>query len=318
MAQNSDAAIAKHSARVYFVVMSHQYYELLMAKNSNGDLPLHVAANAGHFSIVRHLVTLSDEYHREFLWVQKSNGDHLLHLAANAGLSSIVQHFITLSHQYQELFMVQNSKGELPLHLAANAGHLSIVQHLVKSCHQRQEHLMVQNSNGDLPLHVAANAGHLSIVQYLVKFSYRCQELLTPKNSGDNIPLPYPPVDANQKLQDRYTSKLLRVKNKEGNTPLHLALIKKYAEDLNLESNYHKVAKFLIEKDPDACTDLNEANKDPLDLAIKAQDKELQQLMSNHLGFSEAPAWGDAEMQKERNNSLIPELERVPHKSRQS
>ncbi|KAL0009696.1 hypothetical protein SO802_004804 [Lithocarpus litseifolius] len=301
-AQNSDAATAEHSAMVDFVVMSHQCYELLIAKNSNGDLPLHVAANAGHFSIVRHLVMLSDEYHREFLRVQKSNGDHLHHLAANAGLSSLVQHFIMLPHQCQE-------------------------------------HLMVQNSNGDLPLHVAANAGHLSIVQHLVKFSYRCQEFLTPKNSGDNTPLPYPPVDANagyqpsvdlsdQKLQDRYTSKLLRVKNKEGNTPLHLALIKKYEEeDLNLKTEYHEVAKFLIEKDPDACTDLNEANKDPLDLAIKAQDKELQQLMSNHLGFSKAPAWGDAEMDSiipELDSiipipvldSIIPELERVPHKKK--
>ena len=72
------------------------------------------------------------------------------------------------------------------------------------------------------------------------------------------------------------------MKNEEGDTPLHLALIKKYEEeDSNLKTNYHEVAKFLIEKDPDACTDLNEANKDPLDLAIKAQDKELQQPMSS-------------------------------------
>ena len=39
-------------------------------------------------------------------------------------------------------------------------------------------------------------------------------------------------------------------------------------------------------------------------------------MLPDHLGFSEALAWGDAEMQKERNNSNMPELERVPQKSK--
>ena len=198
-----------------------------------------------------------------------------------------------LRHTECSLLLERTFDSNTLLHVAAILGHDQIVEAIL-SIQQCQELLTAKNSSGDLPLHVASNAGHLSIVQHLVKFSYRCQELLTPKNSGDNIPLSYPPLDANagyqpsvdlsdQKLQDRYTSKLLRLKNKEGNTPLHLALIKKYEEDSNLKTNYHDVAKFLIEKDPTACTDLNEANKYPLDLAIKAQDKELQDLMSSKL-----------------------------------
>ena len=102
------------------------------------------------------------------------------------------------------------------LHVAASFGHDQIVEAIL-SKQQRQELLMAKNSCGDLPLHVAVNAGHLPVVQQLVNF---------------NVDL---------------ACKLLKEKNKEGITPLHLALSKK---DTHWEDNYTYVAEFLI----DTCT----------------------------------------------------------------
>ena len=99
------------------------------------------------------------------------------------------------------------------LHVAASLGHDQIVKAIL-SKQQCQELLTAKNSSGDLPLHVAVNAGHLPIVQQMV-------------NSN---------VDA--------ACKLLKEKNKEGITPLHLALIRK---DTSGEDKYTDVAKFLID-----------------------------------------------------------------------
>ena len=99
------------------------------------------------------------------------------------------------------------------IHVAASLGHDQIVK-VILSKQQCQELLTAKNSSGDLPLHVAANAGHLPIVQQLV-------------NSNVNV-----------------ACKLLKEKNKEGITPLHLALIK---NDTSGEDKYTDVAKFLID-----------------------------------------------------------------------
>ena len=87
------------------ILSIQQCQELLMAKNSSGSLPLHVAANAGHLSIVQHLVNPSRPYSQELLMAQNSNGDLPLHVAANAGHLPIVQYVVESSKLYEELLM---------------------------------------------------------------------------------------------------------------------------------------------------------------------------------------------------------------------
>ena len=102
------------------------------------------------------------------------------------------------------------------LHVAASFGHDQIVEAILSKQHC-QELLTAKNSSGDLPLHVAVNAGHLPIVQLLV-------------NSNVDV-----------------ACKLLKEENKEGITPLHLALIKRNTPWEDNEGNYADVAEFLIE-----------------------------------------------------------------------
>ncbi|XP_065624000.1 uncharacterized protein LOC136065155 [Quercus suber] len=79
-----------------------------------------------------------------------------------------------------------------------------------------QKFVTEKNSNGDLPLHVAASAGNMQIVELLVKLS-------------------------NEQLEDHCDCVPLVEKNMEENTPLHLALIKKFQVGRNsaLKAKYN-------------------------------------------------------------------------------
>ncbi|KAL0009868.1 hypothetical protein SO802_004976 [Lithocarpus litseifolius] len=103
-----------------------------------------------------------------------------------------------------------------------------------------QKFVTEKNSNGDLPLHVAASAGNMQIVKILAA----------------SVPL--------------------MEKNMEENTPLHLALIKKFQVGRNsaLKDKYNKVAKFLVEKCPEVSFYPNKERKSPLYLAAEGGDEE--------------------------------------------
>ena len=116
-----------------------------------------------------------------------------------------------------------------------------------------------KNSKGDLPLHVAASAGNMKIVELLVKWS-------------------------NGQLQDHSTCGPQWEKNMEGNTPLHLALIKKFQEGRNLalKAKYNEVTRFLVKNGPEVSVYYpNKERKSPLYLAAEAGDEELVKLMIN-------------------------------------
>ena len=87
------------------------------------------------------------------------------------------------------------------LHLAAASSDDEEFVQAILRIQLCQKFVTEKNSSGNLPLHEAVNAGHLHIVKLLVIWTY-------------------------QQLQDHSTGPL-REKNKEENTPLHLALINK-------------------------------------------------------------------------------------------
>ncbi|KAK7839384.1 protein accelerated cell death 6, partial [Quercus suber] len=311
------AVNAQHLPIVQLLLQSSdQRQEILTAKNSSGDLPLHVAVKAGYLRMVQLLLESSDQ-RQELLTAKNSRGDLPLHVAVNAWHLPMVQLLLQSSDQRQELLTAKNSSGDHPLHVAVNAGHLRMVRLLLQSSDQRQELLTAKNSSGDLPLQLAVNAGYLRVVQLLLESSDQCQELLTAKNSSGDLPLH---VAANagdlsivQLLVDSNVDvacKLLKEKNKEGITPLQLALNKK--DSRWLEDEYADVAKFLIE------------------IGRKAEDGELMEFESGSDCESKMKKqkYGlkgdkgdkgvmsrDAEM-RIAVNSNKPELERGPQKSK--
>ncbi|KAK7859444.1 protein accelerated cell death 6 [Quercus suber] len=160
---------------------------LLLERFLDSNTLLHVAASLGHDLIVEAI--LSKQEPEVLLAAKNSGGDLPLHVAVNAGHLPIVQQLLKSSSQCQEFLTAKNSSGDLPLHVAVNAGHLPIVQQLLKSSDQCQELLTAKNSSGDLPLHIAVNAGHLPIVQQLLKSSSCSCKLLKEENKEGITPL---------------------------------------------------------------------------------------------------------------------------------
>ncbi|KAM3741079.1 hypothetical protein ACB098_08G148800 [Castanea mollissima] len=129
------------------------------------------------------------------------------------------------------------------LHIAASLGHSQLVEAMLENDHGQW---MESNSADELAVHVAASCGHLSTLKKLA-----------PVSSG-----------------------FLTIQNNEGNTPLHLALIKKYrVVDLVLKTKYSEIADFLVETEPEASYCPNEEHKSPLYMAAEAGDAEMVKLM---------------------------------------
>ena len=130
------------------------------------------------------------------------------------------------------------------LHIAASLGHSQLVEAMLENdCDFWED----QNSAGDLAFHVAASCGHLSTLKKLPCVS---------------------------------DSEYLDIRNNEGNTPLHLALINKYREvDLVLKTKYSEIADFLVETNPIVSYCPNEEHKSPLYMAAEAGDAEMVKLM---------------------------------------
>ena len=75
------AASFGHDQIVEAILSKQQCQELLMAKNSSGDLPLHVAVNAGHLPVVQQLVNFNVDVACQLLKEKNKEGITPLHLA---------------------------------------------------------------------------------------------------------------------------------------------------------------------------------------------------------------------------------------------
>ncbi|XXG69257.1 hypothetical protein AAC387_Pa06g2174 [Persea americana] len=91
------------------------------------------------------------------------------------------------------------------LHIAVEFGHQNIVEKLIQLCSSL---ISQHNSKGDTPLHVAARAGHLGLTQLLAP-ALNLEEGNPVRHAG---------------------SVALRMRNLEGNNPIHEALKKSHGE----------------------------------------------------------------------------------------
>ncbi|PQQ13130.1 ankyrin repeat-containing protein [Prunus yedoensis var. nudiflora] len=102
------------------------------------------------------------------------------------------------------------------------------------------------NKKGDTPLHVAAKVGCVEVVQFLIEHARKMHHMeKADEESG--------PADGESQ------NKLLRVKNSDNDTTLHLAV----------RYNHDEVVTRLMEADPQLCCFTNNANESPLFLAVR-------------------------------------------------
>ncbi|CAL9016713.1 unnamed protein product [Prunus brigantina] len=103
------------------------------------------------------------------------------------------------------------------------------------------------NKKGDTPLHVAAKVGCVEVVEFLIEHA---RKTLHHMERGDEES---GPADGESQ------NKLLRVKNSDNDTTLHLAV----------RYNHDEVVIRLMEADPQLCCFTNNANESPLFLAVR-------------------------------------------------
>ena len=146
---------------------------------------------------------------------------------------------------------LKSDKGDSILHLAATWGHLELVKNTVFECPCL---LLEPNSKGQIPLHVAAHAGRSAVVKALVAsvkfFSDRLAE------EGKERLNPYV------------------LKDKDGNTPLHLAIA----------GRYEWIAASLVDANQDASFLGNNKGISSLYMAVESGDAYLVKKILNNTG----------------------------------
>ena len=146
----------------------------ITAKNNQGNMPVHIAANYGREEITVALIT-------EFCCdpnIANSNDWTLLHYACKAGNVSLVRTLI----EHKADITAKNNQGDIPVHIAANYGREEITVALITEfcCDPN-----IANSNDWTLLHYACKAGNVSLVRTLIEHKAD----ITAKNNQGDMPV---------------------------------------------------------------------------------------------------------------------------------
>ncbi|MED6218504.1 hypothetical protein PIB30_027159 [Stylosanthes scabra] len=175
----------------------------------HGNSPLHMAIIKGDLALLR--VILSSR--PELVYFRDELGGTVLHFAAHIGYVECVQILLKSSALTG---MERDKKGNFPIHLACEKGHLKVVKELLQ---EEWPHPKVYlNQKGQNILHIAAKNGKAKLVKYLLR---------------------------NKKI-DQFT---INEKDKNGNTPLHLAAKNIFPEVLFVMSGDKRVILNYVNND---------------------------------------------------------------------
>ncbi|KAF8391360.1 hypothetical protein HHK36_023664 [Tetracentron sinense] len=211
---------------------------LIEKKNSSGDTPLHIAAKAGHLSVVECLIQWAKYFIGSFSREAGDNGDHdpyvllrvpnkdgntALHEAVRSRNPKVVK--LLLSADTQSMSMV-NKNGESPLYLAADRGLLLTVHQMLDLIRQDTSQSIYGGPNGQTPMHAAVARGHTDILRMLVNEK---KDLIKVADYDGRTPLHYAASFGYLKgsillLSDDASGAYQ--KDKDGLSPIHMASIK--------------------------------------------------------------------------------------------
>merc|ERR1719510_793004 len=190
------------------------------------------------------------------------NGDQEtpLHLAAKMGSKAVCVELIKWKdHDKLQVLDLEhkNKDGNTPLHLASENNHIEVVKFLMENGARVES----RNKVNDLAVHKAATKGKLEVVKYFASIDDKAGLLNCQGNKQHQSPLHKATLSGHSKVVEILTSKYsvkINIKDKSGNTPLHIAC----------EKGYREIVKILIDQKADI-TIKNINGNLPLHLACK-------------------------------------------------
>ncbi|KAL3727256.1 hypothetical protein ACJRO7_032054 [Eucalyptus globulus] len=269
--------------------------------NNAGNTALHEAVKNSHYELTRMLLNrgsnLVYEENRErkcplylavemgdlrslVLLMEAVDGEKVSLLEGMSPVHGAVMHeriemLKEMSKQKKELFYLIDVGGGTPLHLAAYANYIDGVKFLVN---EFTSSAVEYDKEGYLPIHIACKMGHLETIKELIQHWPFPEELLNFKE-GQNIlhvAAKYGRASiVKYILGNLELEKLINVKDKEGNTPLHLATLQWQPEVLLSLTRDNRVDLKLV----------NNGNLTALDIVdeqLKKVDAPLQQINDSH------------------------------------
>ncbi|KAF2289866.1 hypothetical protein GH714_038944 [Hevea brasiliensis] len=118
-----------------------------------------------------------------------------------------------------------------PLHIACMFGQVDFAREYLRRYPQNLQH---ENPNGCSGLHLASSNGHLEMIRLLLTLGHN-RELCMKRDKDGRTPLHHAVINGSDSVVNRLLDacpesaleKLLNMADKEGNTVLHLALVRK-------------------------------------------------------------------------------------------
>lgn len=173
-----------------------------------GDNPLHVAILAGQVEFALEILVLKQDFARE------NNPDGLtpLHIASAKGLVEVVRR---LTQTEKELCLLKGREGRIPLHYAAMKGRVESIKELLSAC---PDSIEVVTHRQETALHLAVKNNHFEAFKELVGWLSRLQK-----------------------------ESVLNLKDRQGNTILHLAVGSKQSEVIEFMLSGELIGRSMVD-----------------------------------------------------------------------
>ncbi|KAL3632301.1 hypothetical protein CASFOL_025285 [Castilleja foliolosa] len=258
---------------------------LLGERNVEGNTALHEALKNSHKEVAQILIYKN----RDMNYSANKKGESLLYLAAEAGFVTVVRllmdnpvgnccvgrKYKTKSPVFAAIlgshidvikllwekdpssFHLRNSKGENPLHVAVCMGFTEGVKFILE---KHYEFAYQGDKQGFYPIHSASEKGLIDIIKLMLQYRPDVRELLT--SHGQNMM--HAAARCGKDKAVKYMlkmpelEKLINEKDKNGNTPLHLATIYGHPKTVGILVRDERVILKLVNNDHQTALDIAE------------------------------------------------------------
>ncbi|KAF8010566.1 hypothetical protein BT93_J1261 [Corymbia citriodora subsp. variegata] len=264
--------VAARAGRIHAIKLLLDCHGIVDMANDQGNTALHEAVKISHYEMIRLLLNrgskLVYEENRErkcplylavemgdwrslVLLMEAVDGEKVSLLEGMSPVHGAVMHqridmLKEMLKRKKELFYLSDAGGGTPLHLAAYVNYVDGVKFLVN---EFTSSAIEYDKEGYLPIHVACKMGHLETIKHLLQHWPDPEELLNFKE-GQNIlhvAAKYGRASiVKYILSNPELEELINVKDKEGNTPLHLATLQWQPEVLLSLTRDNKVDLKLV------------------------------------------------------------------------